>query len=83
MSRKGRLDETISAPESGSEDAKEVLSGVVARRFSYALKYSIEFAKDQSVQIVGKRLDWKNYNRLDPDDRTNNVLYLSYKLIFN
>ncbi|MCH7886515.1 MAG: hypothetical protein IIA58_00955 [Candidatus Marinimicrobia bacterium] len=83
MLRKGRLDETVSFPETKElEDAKEFLSGVVERRFSYTLRYSIEFAKDQFIQIEGRALVWKNYNRVEKDDRKNNVLFLSYKLDF-
>ena len=83
MLRRGRLDETISSLEpEESEDAKEFLSGVVERRFSYTLKYSLEFAKDQFIQIEIGALDWKNYNRVEGDDRNNSEVYLSYSLDF-
>ena len=83
MLRRGRLDENISYPESEELfDAKEFLSGTVERRYSYSIKYTLEFAKDQFFQIEIGTLDWKNFNRIEGDDRTNSVAYLSYKLDF-
>ncbi len=77
------MDENISYPESEELfDAKEFLSGTVERRYSYSLKYTLEFAKDQFFQIEIGTLDWKNFNRIEGDDRINSVAYLSYKLDF-
>lgn len=81
MLRKGGL-VTYSPPDSLLEDAKEFLSGVVERMFGYTLKYSIELAKDQFVQIEIGIFDWKNFNRVEGNDRTANSLFLSYKLDF-
>ncbi len=82
MLRKGRLDETFSLPEPGLEDAKEFLSGVVERRFSYTVDYSLEFAKDQFIRIAVGITDWKNFDRFEEDDRRTNSVYLSYKIDF-
>ena len=82
MLRKGQFDDTFSRPTPGDEDNKKFLSGTVERRLTFTAGYSMEFAKDQFIQIEIGALDWKNYNRVEGDDRNNSVAYLSYKLDF-